>query len=102
MPIRWSSTYVILDRAEKKKNAFTNLLVHADNAQQSFSSDKGPTLQFVLPALEALHKAWNRHSEGSKYEHFHNGLVAAVEKIVECYDRTAESEAYTLVMYKFT
>ncbi|KAF8836555.1 hypothetical protein BDN67DRAFT_1014615 [Paxillus ammoniavirescens] len=80
MPIRWSSTYVMIDRAEKKKKfvdifvcelglqadmmakckkinelmlteeewkrvkLFASLLAHSDNAQQSFSSDKGCTL----------------------------------------------------------
>ncbi|KIK76070.1 hypothetical protein PAXRUDRAFT_171002, partial [Paxillus rubicundulus Ve08.2h10] len=117
MPIRWSSTYVMIDWAEKKKKfvdafvyqlgecqptpgkcdqvvqmkltanermcigLFASFLAHADNAQQSFSSDSGPSLYLALPALEALHKAWGSCSEQSKYEVFHTGLVAAVGKI---------------------
>ncbi|KIK79119.1 hypothetical protein PAXRUDRAFT_162147 [Paxillus rubicundulus Ve08.2h10] len=77
---------------------FASLLVHADNAQQSFSSDSGPSLYLALPALEALHKALGSHSEQSKYEVFHTGLVAAVGKIHEYYEQTSDSDAYTMVM----
>ncbi|KAF9229374.1 hypothetical protein BS17DRAFT_812092 [Gyrodon lividus] len=84
MPIRWSSTYVMIDGAEKKKKyvdtfvyelglqqptsekcdqvvlmkltadewkhvgLFASLLAHADNAQQNFSPDAGPTLHLAL------------------------------------------------------
>ncbi|KAF9235592.1 hypothetical protein BU15DRAFT_77821 [Melanogaster broomeanus] len=77
---------------------FTSLLAHADNAQQSFSSDKGPTLQHALPALEALHKAWSKHAEAARYEPFQEGLTAATDKIVDYYERTADSDAYTLII----
>ncbi|KAG1785110.1 uncharacterized protein HD556DRAFT_1305691, partial [Suillus plorans] len=91
MPVRWSSTYVMLNRVEKMKP-------HADNVQQSFSSDKGSTLQLALPALKALHKAWMSHSESSKYEPFHTALNAAVEKICGYYERTADNDAYIMAM----
>ena len=73
---------------------------HADNAQQSFSSDKGPTLQHALPALEALHKTWSKRTETARYEPFRDGLIAATNKIMAYYDRTAESDAYTLIICK--
>jgi hypothetical protein len=60
--------------------------------------DKGPSLQLALPALEALHKAWMSRSDSPKYAPFHEGLNAAVEKIHEYYDRTAESDAYIMAM----
>ncbi|KAG2122898.1 uncharacterized protein EDB93DRAFT_1259217 [Suillus bovinus] len=65
---------------------FTSLLAHADNAQQSFSSDRGPSLQQALPALEALHKAWSSRSANPRYKAFHIALNAAVEKIKQYYD----------------
>ncbi|KAG2148168.1 uncharacterized protein EDB93DRAFT_1103831 [Suillus bovinus] len=101
MPIRWSSTYVMLDRAEKKKvldYVKATSQNHADNAQQSFSSDRGPSLQQALPALEALHKAWSSRSANPRYKAFHIALNAAVEKIKQYYDRTSDSEAYIMSM----
>ncbi|KIK75915.1 hypothetical protein PAXRUDRAFT_18573 [Paxillus rubicundulus Ve08.2h10] len=133
MPIRWSSTYVMIDQAEKKKfidtfvyelglhqptsekcdqmvqmkltanewkcvGLFASLLAHADNAQQSFSSDTGPGLHLALPALEALHKALDSCSTQTKYSAFCTGLTVAVEKIGEYYEQTADSDAYTMVM----
>jgi len=74
---------------------------HADNAQQ-FSSDRGPSLQQALPALEALHKAWSSRSANSKYKAFHIALNAAIEKIKQYYDRTSESEAYIMAMCKLS
>ena len=73
-------------------------LQHADNAQQSLSSDVGLTLYLALPALEALHKAWKSHSMQSKYKAFHLWLNAAILKIGEYYECTAELDAYTIAM----
>ncbi|KIK78221.1 hypothetical protein PAXRUDRAFT_164595, partial [Paxillus rubicundulus Ve08.2h10] len=134
MPICWSSTYVMIDRAEKNEKfvdifvyelglqadsivkrqkidelklteeewgqvkLFTGLLAHADNAQQSFSSDKGPTLQHALPALEALHKAWSKHAEAARYKPFQEGLTATTDKIMDYYEHTADSDAYTYTL----
>ncbi|KAG2746659.1 hypothetical protein P692DRAFT_20738522, partial [Suillus brevipes Sb2] len=134
MPICWSSTYVMLDRAEKKKQfvdtfiyelgkkemnltkrakidalklesdewdrvkLFVNLLAHADNAQQAFSSDTGPALYFALPALEGLHKAWTSCSNSPKYARFHAALTAATDKIHEYYEKSAECNAYIVSM----
>jgi hypothetical protein len=74
------------------------VLKHADNAQQSFSSDRGPSLQQALPALEGLHKAWSSRSEHQKYKAFHQALTAAVSKIQEYYNRTSHSDAYIMAM----
>ncbi|KAH7902996.1 hypothetical protein BJ138DRAFT_1021272 [Hygrophoropsis aurantiaca] len=134
MPIRWSSTFVMLDRAESKKThvntfvyelgvkesdlrkrtkidalmlspdewirvrLFTDLLAHADRAQQAFSSDAGPSLHYALPALEGLHKAWLSRSEKVKYIDFTDALSAGVEKINEYYEKTADSDAYIFAM----
>ncbi|KIJ12263.1 hypothetical protein PAXINDRAFT_14886 [Paxillus involutus ATCC 200175] len=82
----------------KHVGLFASLLAHTDNAQQNFSSDAGPSLHLALPALEALHKAWDSRSIQSKYMVFSTGLNAAVNKIVEYYERTADLDTYTMAM----
>ncbi|KAF9224153.1 hypothetical protein BS17DRAFT_766779 [Gyrodon lividus] len=77
---------------------FTSLLSHVDNPQQSFFSHKGPTLQHALPALEALHKAWSKHMDAARYEPSQDGLIAATSKIVNYYQHTSDSDAYTLII----
>ena len=71
---------------------------HADNAQQAFSSDQGPSLHLALPALEALHKAWTKRAVQAKYADFVPALDAGLTKIEEYYDRTSQSDAYTFAM----
>ncbi|KAF8233426.1 hypothetical protein L208DRAFT_1266782, partial [Tricholoma matsutake] len=68
------------------------------NAQQAFSSDQATTLHLELPALEALHKAWTKQADRSKYRDFVPALKAGLDKIEEYYDRTADSDAYTFAM----
>ena len=78
--------------------SFADIIQHADNAQQAFSSDQATTLHRTLPALEALHKAWTKRAERSKYLEFVPALNAGLAKIEEYYHRTAESDAYTFAM----
>jgi hypothetical protein len=52
----------------------------------------------VLPALEALHKAWTTHTNRTEYLDFISPLEARLVKIEEYYDRTADSDAYTFAM----
>ncbi|KAF9553128.1 hypothetical protein CPC08DRAFT_244830 [Agrocybe pediades] len=102
MKVRWSSTYIMLDRAESRRTAmddfifklamketnvekrrkisalqlsdeewkrvtqFLNLLGHADEAQQAFSSDSAPTLFKALPAIEKMYAAWEKASNKEK------------------------------------
>jgi hypothetical protein len=54
----------------------------------------------ALPALEALHKAWNSRSQKPKYEDFWNALDAATAKISEYYEKTADSDAFIFAMGK--
>ncbi|KIM73229.1 hypothetical protein PILCRDRAFT_93154 [Piloderma croceum F 1598] len=91
MPIRWSSTYGMLHRADLLKE-------HADRAQQAFSSDEGPSLHSGLPALEALHKAWSSRAKKAKYFHFWTALDDAAAKIAEYYDKTATLDAFIFSM----
>ena len=46
-----------------------NILQHADNAQQAFSSDNVPTLHRAIPALETLYRAWFSWADHSKFSH---------------------------------
>jgi hypothetical protein len=73
---------------------------HADNAQQAFSTDQGPTLHLALPALEALWKAWSTRQGRDKYADFQSGLAAGVEKISGYYEKSADSDAYIIAMRK--
>ncbi|OJT14236.1 hypothetical protein TRAPUB_9209 [Trametes pubescens] len=134
MPVRWSSTYTMLHRAEelrehvdtfvsemaraekdKKKRqklddlqltsdewsrvkTCLDLLAHADNAQQAFSSDHGPTLHLALPALEVLQCAWSSRAGRSKYAEFQSALEAGSRKITEYYEKTAETQVYTFAL----
>lgn len=66
----------------------------ADTAQQEFSSDKYPTLHLGLPALEGLHRAWSKCLEDEKYGHFRRGLAAALDKIREYYNLTADNDTF--------
>lgn len=70
----------------------------ADYAQQSFSSDHGPSLHHTLPSLEALHKTWSVWLKQNNYWPFHLALVVAIEKIEEYYEKTAGTDAFNLAM----
>lgn len=58
-------------------------------------------MQHALPALEALYKAWSIRSDSTRYEPFREGLIAATDKLAQYYERTADSDAYTLVICEF-
>jgi hypothetical protein len=73
-------------------------LKHADHAQQAFSSDRHPSLHLAIPALEALHKAWNSRLARPKYGHFKQPLQAAIDKITVYYEKTGGSDAYIIAM----
>jgi hypothetical protein len=75
-----------------------DVLQHADNAQQAFSSDNVPTLHYAIPALEALHRAWSSRASRPKFQPFASALYAACEKIDEYYEKTTESPAYIMSM----
>ena len=70
----------------------------AEDAQQAFFSDKGPSLHRALPALERLHRAWSSRISSTKYSDFSEALEAGAGKINEYYEKTAESGAYTFSM----
>ena len=78
-----------------------NTTQHADRAQQAFSSDAGPSLHLALPALEALHKAWSARLCKDKYLPFTMALQAAIDKITEYYEKTADLDVFILAMGQF-
>ncbi|KAG6852465.1 hypothetical protein C0991_011750 [Blastosporella zonata] len=134
MPIQWSSTYVMLDRAkalkefiepflhtissdeknQKKRQKLSDLiptkkewnhvglilklLTHAENVQQAFSTDQGPTLHLTIPALEALHAAWSKCHNQTKYKDFVPALDTALQKVQDYYKKTAKTQVYTFAM----
>ncbi|RXW14436.1 hypothetical protein EST38_g11418 [Candolleomyces aberdarensis] len=91
MKVRWSSTYLMLERAYE-------LHKFADQAQQAFSSETEPSLYNGLPALERLHKAWTSRSKKDKYKQYRPALEAGLVKIKDYYDKTSYSHAYTMAM----
>jgi hypothetical protein len=58
-------------------------------------------LHLALPALEALHKAWTTRLNKEKYLPFTVAIQAALRKITEYYDKTADSDAFILTMGLF-
>ncbi|KAF8440929.1 hypothetical protein L210DRAFT_3645171 [Boletus edulis BED1] len=122
MPIRWSSMYVMLERSDtlkedvdtficemaiaekdrKRQNGFlisSSLMLNgSEKAQQSFSSDSGPVVQLALPALEALHAAWDSCLTKAEYSNFWPALTAGVNRIAMYYNRTSVNELYTIAM----
>ena len=74
-------------------------MVNWDNWEiLSLWQDAGPSLHLALPALEALHKAWSAQLGKDKYFPFMAALKAAIAKIAEYYDKTAESDAFIPAM----
>ena len=90
LPLYLQYDFYFLNHCQCDANEF---LKHADNAQQNFSSDGGPSLHLALPALEALYKAWDSRSSQLKYSIFSTGL-SVVKKISEYYEHTADSDGY--------
>ncbi|KAG6874678.1 hypothetical protein C0993_012652, partial [Termitomyces sp. T159_Od127] len=88
-----------LDKEEwKRVGSFTDLLSHADNAQQAFSSDQVSTLHLAIPALEGLYRAWSSRANRAKYSSFSLALHAACQKIDNYYEKTTNSPAYIMTM----
>ena len=71
---------------------------HANIAQQAFSAAARPTLHNALPAIEKLYSAWEKASEKPRYAQFKPALNAAMEKLNEYYERTADSDAHIIAM----
>jgi hypothetical protein len=51
-----------------------------------------------IPALELLHKNWTDRAAKDKYKRFQPALNAAIGKVEEYYDKTANSDAYNMSM----
>ncbi|EKM48148.1 uncharacterized protein PHACADRAFT_109346, partial [Phanerochaete carnosa HHB-10118-sp] len=83
----------------ERADLFTQLLAHADERQHAFSSETHPCLQYAIPALEGLYKAWSTRAAKDRYSHFSNALHAGADKIAEYYDKMGDSKAYIISMY---
>ena len=52
----------------------------------------------MLPALEALHKAWTTQLAYDKYKDFLPALQAGLTKVEEYYDQISDSDTYIFAM----
>ena len=77
-----------------------DLIQHASDAQQAFSSLSTPILQNALPALEKMHAAWKKASSKSCYSCFIPALNVGMVKLDQYYNRSAESDAHIMAMGK--
>lgn len=57
-----------------------------------------PTLHQALPTLERLHKEWSSRRDREKYQDFREPLDAALQKLSEYYDYTADTDVYNMTM----
>jgi len=55
-------------------------------------------LHKALSAIEALYTAWEKASKKARYIPFQPALEAALEKLNEYYQKTAESDAHIIMM----
>jgi hypothetical protein len=85
-----------------KSNCFTTTNIYltkqADKAQQAFSSHNAPTMHNALPAIEALHSAWDSRSQKPRYKAFAPALNSATKKLDGYYQKTAESDSHIMAM----
>jgi hypothetical protein len=136
MVVRWSSTYLMLHRAEQNRQyvdtfvyelgreersiekrkkidalclseeewdrvrILLDILGHADEAQQSFSSENGPSLHRALPAIERLHKAWASRQERAKYRPYMAALEAGIKKLEEYHTKLASVDVMVISLRK--
>jgi len=70
----------------------------AKTAQQSFSSENLPTLYNAIPALEKMYSKWEKLRDTPEATPFQPALDAALTKINEYYQKTAESDAHVMAM----
>ncbi len=73
----------------------------ADDAPHAFSSDNHPSLHNTVPALEKLHATWNKKIENAKHGEFWDALKEAAKKVSEYYEKSADTDAYTVAMRTF-
>jgi hypothetical protein len=74
---------------------------HAEKAQQAFSSGTIPSMHNAIPALEALHSAWNKKADTPSNSNYAPALNAAADKINEYYQKTSHSTVQVMAMGLF-
>jgi len=70
----------------------------ANNIQQYFSAEKGPTLWRVLPALERLQTAWEKKRDSLRYAIYCDAINDGLEKLNKYYSHFDEKPAYVLAL----
>ncbi|KDQ10898.1 hypothetical protein BOTBODRAFT_88067, partial [Botryobasidium botryosum FD-172 SS1] len=124
MPIRWSSTYLMLQRVLRLREAIEVFLAHPANAifdkyklppaewgsleemveileyphqaQQVLSMETVPSLAMAIPAMEALLFQWEALS--AKKPHLSPMILAGHAKICEYYAVMRRSKTYVFAM----
>ena len=72
----------------------------SNRIQQTFSSEKEPTLWRALPALEELQTAWETKRDNPKYVLYKNALVDGLGKIGKYYSHLDEKPSTVLALGK--
>ncbi|KAN0094364.1 Ribonuclease H-like domain containing protein [Tylopilus felleus] len=102
MPVHWSSTYLMLERADHLKDdvdSFIHEIAAAERDQERRQKLMNLQLTDDEYSLEALHKAWHSRSLKVDYVDFRVGLEAGVNKIAEYYEKSADSDVYIMAMH---
>ncbi|KAH9913426.1 hypothetical protein B0H21DRAFT_655766, partial [Amylocystis lapponica] len=84
-----------------------DILADANRYQQTFSSDRIPTLHRVIPALEGLLARWDRKLENAKYLIYHLAVSRGIGKLSKYYLKLDNTPVYVLALllhlyYKMT
>ena len=89
---------------EFSENSYFKLSYHdqtAEKAQQAFSSSAIPTLCNAVPALEKLYMTWEKQRDQPESIPFQDAIDAAMTKINEYYEKSAESDAHIMAMSEY-
>lgn len=68
------------------------------DAQQSFSSNKQPTVWRIIPVLEYLVVRWEDMASQSKYYEISESIEAGLDNLAKWYRTTDDSDAYFVCM----
>ncbi|PVF92156.1 hypothetical protein CPB86DRAFT_686709, partial [Serendipita vermifera] len=128
MPVRWSSTFSMIDRFLLMAKAVDLFLTHPHNremllkygmtemhlsilnhirlvllifhsVQELLSSERTPTLTVTLPAYEACLKALHDVVEGNYFPHLNHAIHAAIDKIEKYVQIARKNHIYGMSMF---
>ena len=70
----------------------------SNRIQQSFSSEKQPTLWRALPAIEELQTAWEAKHDDLCFAMYRSAIKDGLSKLNKYYSRFDEKPAYILAL----